>query len=626
MSFLLSAFFFLYTSNIYSQPTQENRDGNIDLRAIDFEEIERTNLDGPWRFYWNSFIHPDSLAILPPDGYIQIPGNWFDYNVSAGQIEKAYGYGTYALTISIARDSTNYALRIPNIHTAYTLFADGEALITRGVIGKDRTTSVPSSQTAIVVLPKSSKKTIDLVFHVSNFHFSSGSGIWDSIEFGTYHNIIKSKTNNYFFTSFLVGSLFIMSLYHLVIFFMRRKDVSYLYFSIIALAFAIREMFSGEIIVFDILPDLSWDAGLRVLILCFPIALSSFTAFIWKLYPDIFHKPLLKIFIVFCGLFALCVLVFPAGIYLQIMLIFGILSNLLSFYILMKLVQAVRLKLEGAVLFFIGTGVMIFASIHDLMVQMALIEGRYYLPLAFLVFIVCQSLVLALRYANSFFRVDELSTELMQTNLSYARFVPKEFARYLNQKDISKVDLGEWVEANMTIMFADIKGFSTIAEKLSPEETFSFLNNIFSQIGPIIRKYGGFVDKYIGDELMAIFPTKPEDALLSALEIQKTLKNLNHNPGTIKIQAEVGIGIHTGNLIMGIIGEPERIESTVISDAVNISSRVQSLTRTHGVNIIVTEDVIDKIQQSSDFSFNFLDNSQIKGREGSVNIYELKIQ
>ncbi len=134
------------------------------------------------------------------------------------------------------------------------------------------------------------------------------------------------------------------------------------------------------------------------------------------------------------------------------------------------------------------------------------------------------------------------------------------------------------------MLFADIRNFTTLSEKMSPEETFRFLNACLSRIGPHIRANRGFVDKYIGDAIMALFPESPADAVRAALAMQREVQAYNAKTQG-KTPLAIGLGIHVGQVMMGTIGEEQRFEATVISDAVNLTARIETLTKQLGCSI-----------------------------------------
>ncbi len=213
---------------------------------------------------------------------------------------------------------------------------------------------------------------------------------------------------------------------------------------------------------------------------------------------------------------------------------------------------------------------------------------------------------------------------LEETNKAYFRFVPKVFLDNLGQSSIVEVALGDQVQRQMTILFADIRSFTSISESMSPRDNFDFINQYLSTVSPIIRAHGGFVDKYIGDGIMALFPDKPDDAVRAATEMQHALIAFNKEGADLgRPHVSIGIGIHTGNLMLGTVGEPERMNSTVISDAVNLCSRIEGLTKDYGAKIIVSEKVFNYGQVHTSYNSRYLGAVKVKGKRTKVNIYEL---
>ncbi len=213
---------------------------------------------------------------------------------------------------------------------------------------------------------------------------------------------------------------------------------------------------------------------------------------------------------------------------------------------------------------------------------------------------------------------------LNQTNTAYRRFIPREFLNYLNRDSIIEVQLGDQIKKEMTVLFSDIRSFTTLSESMNPKENFNFLNEYLMKMGPIIRLNNGFIDKYIGDAIMALFPDKADDAVNTAVEMFKTLSQYNMSRvENNEIPIDIGIGIHTGDLMLGTIGESERMETTVIADAVNLSSRLEGLTKKYKIKIAISRNVIDRMHNPDIFHFRFVDKVLVKGKKQSVDVYEV---
>jgi class 3 adenylate cyclase/HAMP domain-containing protein len=223
-------------------------------------------------------------------------------------------------------------------------------------------------------------------------------------------------------------------------------------------------------------------------------------------------------------------------------------------------------------------------------------------------------------------KVDERTAELadanqrlVKLNKANSRFVPEEFLHFLDKKGIEQISLGDQTERNMTVMFTDIRSFTDISENLSPQENFDFINNYLNEIVPIIRKHGGFIDKYIGDSIMALFPRGAESALKASIEFRTAINRFNKYLNSIGQESIIiGSGIHTGHLILGTIGTDDRMETTVISDAVNAASRVEGLTKHYGVSTIFTIECLSDSRIKGNYHYRYLDTVKVKGKKKAI--------
>ena len=199
-----------------------------------------------------------------------------------------------------------------------------------------------------------------------------------------------------------------------------------------------------------------------------------------------------------------------------------------------------------------------------------------------------------------------------------------ELLHFLGHENVIELKLGDQIQREMTILFVDIRAFTNLSEGMTPQENFKFINSYLARITPIIRENNGFIDKYIGDAILALYPGSPEDALRSAIRMVDYLQEYNgyrRNSGYRPIN--IGIGIHTGNLIVGIIGDADRMQGTVISDAVNLASRVQDVTKLYGANIIISQDTFVRLENPTAYNFRFLGKVKVKGKNQSVSLFEV---
>ena len=217
------------------------------------------------------------------------------------------------------------------------------------------------------------------------------------------------------------------------------------------------------------------------------------------------------------------------------------------------------------------------------------------------------------------------NSEMEKSNRVYSSFVPREFLTQLGRDNILDVQLGDHVQTDMTILFADIVDFTSLSEKMGPQASFKFINAYLSWISPIIRMNNGFIDKYIGDAIMAIFPENADDALQTAVGIQQAMQRFNKqfvSAGFPPIR--IGIGLHKGSLMLGVIGEAERMETTVISDAVNVAARLERLTRRYDVGIVVSENTLQSLAEDNNtYHTRLIDKVRVKGRSETTVVHEV---
>lgn len=232
---------------------------------------------------------------------------------------------------------------------------------------------------------------------------------------------------------------------------------------------------------------------------------------------------------------------------------------------------------------------------------------------------------LAMGYNEMASRITNNIKQLQQNTMANQRFVPVQFLHLLGKQSITEVKVGDQIQKIMTVLFVDIKSFTSLSEQLSPKENFDFLNSYLQHMEPIIHKHHGFIDKFIGDSIMALFEECPEHAIDAAREMQNCLKTFNLqliDQG--KQPIETGTGIHTGSLILGMVGGEGRMEGTVVSDAVNLASRLEGLTRIFGEKIIISETTYNYLEHKNKYQITYLDEVTVKGRLKTVKIYAVE--
>jgi PAS domain S-box-containing protein len=214
--------------------------------------------------------------------------------------------------------------------------------------------------------------------------------------------------------------------------------------------------------------------------------------------------------------------------------------------------------------------------------------------------------------------------ELFQLNKAYERFVPNQFLQFLEKSSIIDVELGDQVQLEMSVLFSDIRDFTTLSESMTPEENFRFINSYLSRMEPVINENNGFIDKYIGDGIMALFSGEADNAVKAGIAMLHCLVEYNQNRANFGYAPiQIGIGINTGTLMLGTVGGQNRMDGTVISDAVNLASRVESLTKNYGVSLLITQETYSRLENPSQYAIRTLDTVKVKGKSELVTVYEV---
>ncbi|MCD8485633.1 MAG: HAMP domain-containing protein [Desertifilum sp.] len=207
---------------------------------------------------------------------------------------------------------------------------------------------------------------------------------------------------------------------------------------------------------------------------------------------------------------------------------------------------------------------------------------------------------------------------------AFARFFPTEFLKFLQKPDVTRIELGDHVSKEMAIAFSDIRSFTTLSESMTPQENFNFVNAYLQRVSPEICKYNGFVVKFIGDAVMAVFPDRVDDAVDAGIAQFQQLQQLNSDRQTQgQLPIQIGMGIHVGYMMVGMVGEQNRIQGDAISDNVNLTARLEGLTKFYGASMVISEEVVKQLHRPEKYQIRFLDRAIVKGRSEPIGVYEV---
>ena len=233
--------------------------------------------------------------------------------------------------------------------------------------------------------------------------------------------------------------------------------------------------------------------------------------------------------------------------------------------------------------------------------------------------------------AEALFRNFTLSTEIREHNRrlealtrSYSRFVPFQFLDLLERNSIEAVLPADHVRLDMTVVFTDLRDFTATSEALGAERAFALLNEYLQAMEPEISACHGFINQFLGDGFVALFPRGADNAIAATIRMGQALADLNASRmARGDASFRIGIGINSGELMLGAIGGEQRLDCNVVGDAVNLASRVEGLTKMYGATCIVTDATVARLLDATCHSMRELDRVQVVGRTAAVTIHEL---
>lgn len=405
----------LLNQNSYASdsiPIIEN--GYVDLSEYDFEKMGNFHLNGQWKFFWQEFLSLDQIESNIEYSLLEVPKNWKN-QTHKDILLPADGYGTYYLKIIINKKYRNdiFLLKTRYIPNASKIYINNKLVGSGGEIGNTKETMVPSLDIDLNEFIIHND-TLNIVVHASNFQLYKG-GLYYEIELGKSKTISHSISSNNAKIFFILGTIFLMILYYLILFILRRKERSSLYFSMLCFWIAAYTLCLSDL-YYSILPFTNFAFDFKLKHISIYFALLSMSLYIYNLYRIEFKKIVLKIILAIClvGIVSMIILNTKINSYLfDYFRWFGVLVTMFIIYVI---IRAKIKKREGASIFIIGLLIILIAVINDSLLSKGIISSIDLLPVAMFLFLFLQTFLLSSRFTKSFAKTEELTEELTYIN------------------------------------------------------------------------------------------------------------------------------------------------------------------------------------------------------------------
>ena len=580
-------------STQYSQFTARAQSGLLDLEQYHLTE-DVISLDGEWEFYWNQLLEPGQINQGVLSSMVTFPSSWNKYQLE-GEKVPGFGYATYRLRFLTTEDQI-LALKIPKVRTAYKLWINGEEIADAGVVGESIDTMTPQYKPQIVSFQSQSGEN-EIVIQMSNYHMQSG-GLLSSILIGSEEALLSMRYKGLAYELFIFGALSMMGVYHLVLFFFRRKDKTALYFGIFGVLVAIRTLFIGESFAFFAFPDLSFAIARKMQTLTYYLGTPIIFLFFREMFPVYFHEKVARITLLIGSIYILVVIVTPVRIYTAFNSIFQIGSIFLMGYIVLSLNRVAKNREKNSVLIILGGFALIFTGLMDIItlspwisngwpaLLKELIKGEGNSSTGQLIFTILYSLLIAKKFTDSLeyktimgekltemnSRLDELvlqrtkelteanrqveiqNMELAQVNEELQRLSLKDPLTGLwNRRQYNKRISLEWqrcieLQKSISLLFIDVDFFKNYNDFYGHSAGDDCLVKISKALKDSLPHPSNMVVRYGGEEFIVLLnETMLEEALKTARKIldEITYLEIPHERSTISKIITVSIGVAT---------------------------------------------------------------------------------
>ena len=565
-------------------------------------KYKQVSINTNWDFYWGKFVAPTDMTTMP-NAVVEVPLAWNKYDLPEdikAIAKKGKGSGTYRIKLTNLEPDTEYAFPVFKLcYTAFTVLCGQEVIFRSGQPSQDWTKTKADQLYDKAVFTSDEKGNALITIYTSNSFYRKGGfrGKFLLSELLVFEKLHSKELCSY---GIFAGILFIMILYCLILAIFR-KEKSSLYLCILIFGIFTRVIASVCPLIKTFIPAIPFSVMLRLEYLALFLTPAGQIRYFDSLNKKIFHHVPVKVLAVPSLLFLVLDLCLPVSIENRLVPVMQVYMFLIiGISIVLFFIRIIKDKDFISIMAIVSLVVIALGVINDILVinQFSFIGEIDLLGFSFVVYAFIQIIILAFIQDTNYRKVVELNKELVVTNKSYYRFVPKEILELLEKKDVTEVKPGDYKVLKIAVMSADVRNFTSTSEKLTAFEVFKLLNIYLQRVAPFIRENGGIIEKYLGDGIVAIFPNGALSAIRCSVKMQQAMVKLRQELIMQRLPGiKIGVGVHYGNIVLGTAGNLLRMTEVSLSDDINIAIKTEAATKEYGHSILATKQAIARARE-----------------------------
>lgn len=478
--------------------------GKMDLSNWDFQRDGIIKLDGEWELYPGKLLEPKDFSGNHPSkatDFFEVPNS---YKKTLGnQPLPKFGYGTVRLIIEGGSNQEGlYGIITQQILSASQIWINGRPVSSAGRVSKDADSAVGSYERQTVFFDSPEGK-IEIIIQASNFNNVTGK--IRSIFLGSNLQIKREYITSVASDIFIVGALFIMSMYHLALYYKRPKNKAPLYFAIFCLFVALRNVLVGERLIFELFPDIPFSIFNKMAYLTVYSAFPFIVMFFKELFPKELSLKMVYAMNIFSLILSLATLFTDISIYHSFLIYYEIWIVGYFIYALITIIRAIMNKTQGAPIILFGVVIFVAASINDMLLQAGLLYTRSLAPMGFFIFIFSQSYMLAAQFSDAYAEIEKLVEENKAVYEDQLTGILNRRGFYEQGENLRKVAF--LTGGKFTLFYGDLNKLKNINDSFGHKEgdeaikkSADILKNVFGK--------DDIVARISGDEFIAIAVNK----------------------------------------------------------------------------------------------------------------------